>query len=102
MSHSSSQTAVSSADCGSRDLNAHFTLAHTETSIYQQLEKKKKKNQTVLFWDLIAGSNPERVLLTTNRSGRTDREKKAHAYINDYNSIRLTDKLVFLIVNKIK
>lgn len=74
MSHGSSQTAVSSADCGSRDLNAH--LHERAQKIYLHLEKKKKKkDQTVLFLDLIAGSSPKRVLLTTNRSNRTDREK---------------------------
>lgn len=36
--------------------------------------QEKEKNQTVLFLDLIAGSSLERVL-TTNRSGRMDREK---------------------------
>lgn len=75
MSHSLSQTAVSSADCGSRDLNEHFTRARTETSIYIS-KSRKKKNQTVLFLDLIAGSSPKRVLLMTNRSGWMDREKK--------------------------
>lgn len=74
MSHGSSQTAVSSADCGSRDLNAHFTRARTETSIYIS-KRRRKKNQTVLFLDLIADSSQKRVLLTTNRSSWTDREK---------------------------
>jgi len=75
MSHSSSQTAVSSADCGSRDLNAHFTRARAQKHLSTS-QRKEKKNQTVLFLDLIAGSSPERVFLTTNRSGQTDRENK--------------------------
>jgi len=72
MSHSSSQTAVSSVDCGSRDLNARYKM-YVHKNIHLHLQEKKK-NQTVLSLDLIAGSSLERVF-TTNRSGKMDREK---------------------------
>lgn len=73
MSHSSSKTAVPSADCGSRDLNAHLTRVRAQKHL--STSRRKKKNQTVLFLDLIAGSSPERVFLTTNRSGQTEKIK---------------------------
>lgn len=51
MSHSSSQTAVSSSDCGSRDLNAHFTYIHIIYIflIHLYTTNEKKKSNSTLF-----------------------------------------------------
>lgn len=48
MSHSSSQTAVSSVDCRSRDLNAQYKYTCTKTSIY--ISKRRKKFKQCSLW----------------------------------------------------